>query len=220
MTDTSGPNYAGAISSIESGGNYGILGPRTRSGDQAYGKYQIMGANIPQWTREVLGAPMTPQEFLANPQAQDTVFSAKFGQYVNKYGPEGAARAWFAGPGGMNNLNAKDVNGMTVGQYGQRFSAAMAPPLGTTEVGAGPPIGAPQPPAAAPQLPAAPQQQQPPPGGAQMAAGAPSGQQQPIQAILQQLAAYRPQVNQMPLQNFMGQLPQTLLPANLKPFSF
>ena len=68
---------------------------------------------------------MTPQQFLANPQAQDAVFKAKFGQYVNKYGPEGAARAWFAGEGGMNNPNAKDVNGTTVAQYGNRFMAAL-----------------------------------------------------------------------------------------------
>ncbi len=220
MDNTTGPNYEGAIGSIESGNNYGILGPVTKSGDRAYGKYQVMGNNIPEWSQEILGTKLTPQQFLASSEAQDAIFHGKFGQYVNKYGPEGAARAWFAGPGGMNNLNAKDVNGMTVGEYGHRFAGAMAPPLGATEVGAGPPIGGPMPPVAAPQLPAPQQPQQPPPGGAGMAAGAPSAQPQAIQAMLQQLAMYRPQVNQMPLQNFMGQLPQTLLPANLKPFSF
>jgi hypothetical protein len=219
MTDTSGPNYAGAISSIESGGDYGILGPSTRSGDRAYGKYQIMGANIPQWTREVLGAPMSPQEFLANQQAQDTVFSTKFGQYVDKYGPEGAARAWFAGPGGMNNLNAKDVNGMTVGEYGRRFTSAMAPPLGMTNVGARPAADSAQSPAGG--LPAAPTQTQQLQGAGGNGGGGPSAQQQPItQAMLQHLAMYRPQVNQAPLQNFMQQLPTTLFPSNLKPFSF
>ena len=54
---------------------------------------------------------MTPEQFLASPQLQDAVFQGKFNQYVQKYGPEGAAKAWFAGEQGMNNPNAKDVLG-------------------------------------------------------------------------------------------------------------
>ncbi|HEX7971893.1 MAG TPA: hypothetical protein VF501_06705 [Thiobacillus sp.] len=107
----------------ESGGRYDALGPvANKAGDRAYGKYQVMGANIPSWTQEALGKPMTPQEFLANPQAQEAVYKLKFGQLLDKYGPEGAARAWFAGEGGMNNPNAKDVLGTTVAGYGQDFS--------------------------------------------------------------------------------------------------
>jgi hypothetical protein len=116
-------SYADAISSIESGGRYGLLGPVTRSGDRAYGRYQVMGNNIGPWTREVLGQSLTPAQFLANPQAQDAVFNAKFGGYVQRYGPEGAARAWFAGPGGMNDPNRRDVLGTSVGDYGRRFMA-------------------------------------------------------------------------------------------------
>ncbi len=112
-----------AIASIESGGKYDALGPVTSSGDRAYGKFQIMGANIPQWTSEALGKPMTPDEFLRNPQAQEAVFQRKFGEYSQKYGPEGAARAWFAGEGGMNNPNAKDQLGTSVSQYAQKFNS-------------------------------------------------------------------------------------------------
>ena len=93
-----------------------------REGQRAFGKYQVLEPNIQPWTQEVLGKAMTPQEFLANPQAQDAVFKSKFGQYTQQYGPEGAARAWFAGPGGMNNPNATDVNGMTPGKYQQQFT--------------------------------------------------------------------------------------------------
>lgn len=117
--------YADSISAIESGGRYGLLGPVTHNGDRAYGRYQVMGANIPSWTKEVLGREMSPQEFLSNPQAQDAVFNAKFGNYVQKYGPEGAARAWFAGEGGMNDPNRKDVLGTSVADYGQRFMAGL-----------------------------------------------------------------------------------------------
>ena len=67
-------DYASAISGIESGGNYSALGPKTKSGDQAYGKYQVMGANIPQWSQEALGKPLTPDQFLADPAAQDAIF--------------------------------------------------------------------------------------------------------------------------------------------------
>jgi len=116
---------ANAIAGIESGGRYDAVGPAANEkGNRAYGKYQVMDFNVGPWTQEVLGRPMTPQEFLANPQAQDAVFKAKFGQYQQKYGPEGASRAWFAGEGGMNNTAAKDVLGTTVGGYGQKFAQA------------------------------------------------------------------------------------------------
>lgn len=126
----SGPQQAGgaanAIAGIESGGRYDAIGPDTGGGNRAHGKYQVMASNVGPWTKEILGKEMTPQEFLANPQAQDAVFQGKFGQYRQQYGSdEAAARAWFAGPGGMNNPNAADVNGMTVARYGQKFQAGM-----------------------------------------------------------------------------------------------
>jgi hypothetical protein len=116
-----------AISRVESGGRYDAVGPVANDkGNRAYGKYQVMDFNVGPWTQEILGKAMTPQEFLANPQAQDAVFDGKFGQYVQKYGSPGAAsRAWFAGEGGMNNPNAKDVLGTTVAGYEQKFNAGM-----------------------------------------------------------------------------------------------
>lgn len=120
--------YANETKTQESHGNYGTIGPATRDGDHAYGAYQVKGSNIPQWTAEVLGKPMTAQEFLANPQAQDAVYQRKFGQLVQKYGPEGAARAWYGGEGNVNNPGARDLahpNAPTVGQYGQNFVAGL-----------------------------------------------------------------------------------------------
>ena len=118
-------NYASAIAGIESGGKYDLLGPTTKAGDRAYGKYQVMGANIPEWTQAALGTSMTPEQFLADPNAQDAVFNHRFGQYVDKYGPTGAAKAWFAGEGGMNNPNAKDQLGTSVDDYARRFNAGL-----------------------------------------------------------------------------------------------
>lgn len=152
-----GGNAANAIAGIESAGQpnggYGAVGPVANDkGNRAYGKYQVMDFNVGPWTQEILGRPMTPQEFLANPQAQDAVFQAKFGQYTQQYGsPEAAARAWFAGPGGMNNPGAADVNGMTVQGYGQKFAQAYGP--GAT--GAAPPQAPPVTVQAAPRQPGA-----------------------------------------------------------------
>jgi hypothetical protein len=51
-------------------------------------------------------------------------FKGRFGQYAQKYGPEGAAKAWFAGEKGMNNPNAKDQLGTSVQSYADRFTKA------------------------------------------------------------------------------------------------
>lgn len=130
-SSVSGDSAGNAIASIESGGRYDATGPVIASGpmagQRALGKYQVMESNIGPWSKEVLGREVTPQEFIANPQIQDAIFKGKFGQYVQKYGsPEAASRAWFAGEGGMNDLNRKDQLGTTVGQYGSRFANAYA----------------------------------------------------------------------------------------------
>jgi hypothetical protein len=118
---------ANAITSIESGGRYDALGPVTKSGDRAFGRYQVMGENIPSWTEQYAGRRMTPQEFLASQEAQDAVFRGEFGRLKQKHGPEGAARAWFAGEGGMNNPNARDILGTSVADYSRKFTSSFAP---------------------------------------------------------------------------------------------
>ncbi len=115
---------ARAIRTIESGsaaGNYRALGPVTRTGDRAFGAYQVMGANIPSWTERHFGQRLTPQQFLANPAAQDAVFRGQFGGYMSRHGAEGASRAWFAGEGGMNRTARRDVLGTSVGGYNSKF---------------------------------------------------------------------------------------------------
>lgn len=109
--------YSGGITKIESGGKYQIVGPATKSGDHAYGRYQIMGNNIPRWTLEVLGKKMTPNEFLNDNNAQDQVFRAKSMQCYAQYGNwADCASMWFSGRPLRNN-NAKDVTGTSVPKY-------------------------------------------------------------------------------------------------------
>jgi len=67
---------AEAIGEFESGGNYKAIGKETGKG-RAYGKYQVMSFNIPNWTKEALGKSMTIKQFLDNPQAQDQVAQYK-----------------------------------------------------------------------------------------------------------------------------------------------
>jgi hypothetical protein len=134
---TSGSSsYRDAIASIESAGSgdYKAVGPTHPKMGRALGRYQIMEANIGPWSREVLGREVTPDEFMANPQLQDAIFDGKFNSYVQKFGPEGAAQAWFAGPGGVGKTNRKDSLGTDVGTYGRKFMSALGPQAQQTEI--------------------------------------------------------------------------------------
>lgn len=144
LTTQPKPDYRGAISNIESGGKYDALGPVTQAGDRAYGRYQVMGQNIPAWTKEVLGQEMTPEQFVTNPKAQDAVFDAKFGGYVRKYGnPQDAASAWFTGKPLAEGGNAADQNGMTGARYVQNFNAGLPSQVSTAPALARQPTPAP-----------------------------------------------------------------------------
>lgn len=120
--------YRNAIARIESGGRYGIVGPTHPRMGRALGKYQIMEANLGPWAQAALGRTVGADEFLANPQIQDAIFDNRFGGYVKQYGPEGAAQAWFAGPGGVGKTNRKDVLGTDVGSYGRKFMDGLGAP--------------------------------------------------------------------------------------------
>lgn len=120
------PDYGSAISSIESGGKYDALGPVTAKGDRAFGKYQVMGANIPSWSEAALGKALTPEQFVADPKAQDAVFKHRFGQYVQQTGnPQDAASMWFSGRPMAQAGNAKDQLGTTVPAYVEKFTKAL-----------------------------------------------------------------------------------------------
>lgn len=121
-------SYREAIAGIESAGSgdYNAVGKPTRDGDRAYGRYQVMGKNIPAWTHKVLGQAMTPEEFMANPQAQDAVFDDQFGGAVMRYGnPQDAASEWFTGKPLAQGAKRSDgrLNGA---QYVQKFNTHLA----------------------------------------------------------------------------------------------
>lgn len=121
-------SYAAAIRKVESGsyaGDYNAMGPVTRSGDRAYGAYQVMGNNIASWTKEVLGHSLSIQDFLDDRNAQDRVFQAKFGQSLEKFGNfADATSVWFSGRPVSRAGNASDGYN-TVPQYIDKANAAL-----------------------------------------------------------------------------------------------
>lgn len=130
-----GGSYRDAIASIESAGSgdYRAIGPTNKKLGRALGRYQIMEANIGPWSKAALGREVSAEEFLADDDIQDQIFDHKFESYVSQFGEEGAAQAWFAGPGGVGKVGRKDVLGTSVGQYGDKFKAA----LGNTSLAGG-----------------------------------------------------------------------------------
>lgn len=118
--------YLKALRQIESSHNYAALGPMTKKGDRAYGAYQVMGANVPSWTKTALGESMTPEEFLADKEAQDKVARHYFSKALDKYGnPQDAASVWFTGkPLAKTSAQTADITGTTVPKYIQRFNKA------------------------------------------------------------------------------------------------
>ena len=118
-----------AIAKVESDGSggYAAIGPRTKRGDRAYGKYQVMGANIPQWTKQALGKSMTPAQFRANPEAQEKVFDHIYGGYLKKYGNlKDASAMWFSGKPFAGNTRSDGYN--TVPQYVEKVMRAAGGP--------------------------------------------------------------------------------------------
>jgi hypothetical protein len=108
--NTSFDRFMAAISGQESGGKYGS---RNKSSG-AMGKYQIMPGNISGshkgWDYEALGRDVSSSEFMNNPQIQEQIARHKMQQYYNKWGPRGAAIAWYAGPGAVSGMSSKSLN--------------------------------------------------------------------------------------------------------------
>lgn len=125
------------IGQFESGGNYLARGPVLRNGDQAIGKYQVMASHVPDWTQKWLGKSMTPDEFRADPQAQEAVFSGEFGSYLKTSSPADAASMWFTGKPLAQGANLKDV----LGTSGAHYAAIATKGLGD-DVARLPPPGA------------------------------------------------------------------------------
>jgi len=113
---------------------YALMSKPSRNGDRAYGKYQIMGNNIPSWTKAATGRAMSKQEFLNSPEAQDKTAGYWLQKSLDKYGnPEDAAAVWFTGQPRKNYKGAKDVYGTDLPSYLKKFQKGMKQSLDTNE---------------------------------------------------------------------------------------
>ena len=108
--------YAAAIRKIESTNRYNITANAGR-GRTVLGAYQILDA----WSLAALGRPVSQIEFLRSRDIQDQIFKHRFGHYVRKYGPHGAARAWLGGEGAARGKEGMDRFGSTPSSYAYKF---------------------------------------------------------------------------------------------------
>lgn len=76
----------------ESGNNYHVV-----NSIGAVGKYQVMKANIPSWSRKILGHSISWQTFRDSPALQEKIVQGILRGYFNKYGAAGAAAMWYSG---------------------------------------------------------------------------------------------------------------------------
>lgn len=99
-----------AVEGQESGGD-----PNAVSKVGAVGIYQIMPDNWPSWSKEAGYEGADPND----EAAQRAVGEFKLGQFYDKYGPEGALVAWYAGEGNAERW----VNGKSTDAWGRSWDA-------------------------------------------------------------------------------------------------
>ena len=99
-----------AIISQESGGSYTVVNPDSG----AIGIGQVMPENVGPWTKRYLGKSLTPEQFRANPGAQDAVVNGRFRDMLADQRAAGykgeemirrAAAIWYSGRGDLWNYN-------------------------------------------------------------------------------------------------------------------
>jgi hypothetical protein len=112
---------AAAIADIESRGSGGFtaVGPQTKYG-RAYGKYQVLATNVPDWTQEATGERMTPQQFLNDKQAQKLTARLQIQQLLAHHKPVTIAAIWLTGTADPP-AHWQDVYGTTAKEYQDKF---------------------------------------------------------------------------------------------------
>lgn len=109
--------FRAAIIAKESGGSYTVVNPDSG----AIGIGQVMPENVGPWTQRYLGKALTPEEFRANPGAQDAVVNGRFRDMLADQRAAGykgeemirrAAAIWYSGSGNLwNDTKPQFYNG-------------------------------------------------------------------------------------------------------------
>lgn len=102
--------------------------------DFAYGRYQVMGDNIPSWTKKYYGVSLTPDEWLQNPRAQDIVARGVMNEYRvesktarMRYGNFLVVGARWHSPSGDYNSLGQDSLGTSTKAYVQALVRKICP---------------------------------------------------------------------------------------------
>jgi hypothetical protein len=115
---------------------YAEVGPvNPKTGDRPYGKYQIMGKNLPQWLEEAGLGQMQPNDFLNNPNAQETVAKHRITKYYDEHGnARDVASMWHSGvPYERAAAEARaDALGTKTTDYADRVAAGVGETPPTT----------------------------------------------------------------------------------------
>lgn len=138
----------GSVSAVESGHTgepYKALGPRIQrknGTDRAYGKYQVMGANIGPWTEQAIGQAVDAQTFLNSPEIQEAVFADQMQRLYEKYGNvRDAASVWFTGTTYEKAVaQGRSDGNLTVEEYVARVEAGPSTGLGVVSGDTGDPV--------------------------------------------------------------------------------
>lgn len=124
---------AAGIKWVETRGNpnaYSEVGkpiPRgEHRGSRALGAYQVMDYNVPAWSKEALGYPVTPKQFLDSPELQDQIMAHRFNEQLSKgVSPRDIMSQHFTGRkyDAAAKAGARDqVHGTTLQQYEKVFN--------------------------------------------------------------------------------------------------
>lgn len=101
-----------AIGQQESGGNYSVV-----NSIGAVGKYQVMKANIPSWSKAALGYSISWQKFRDSPDLQEKIVRYKLNSYYKNYGFRGAASAWYSGNPKLDMSTRAQPGGPSIKEY-------------------------------------------------------------------------------------------------------
>ncbi len=139
----------GNVAKVESGHTddpYRALGPtiqRKFGPDKAHGKYQVMGANIPEWTKQAIGRSVDTQTFLNSPEIQEAVFEDQMARLYEKHGGSvrDAASVWFTGTTYDKAVaKGRHDGNLSVQEYVARVEGGPSTGLGTVGGDVGDPV--------------------------------------------------------------------------------
>jgi DNA polymerase III gamma/tau subunit len=126
-----------ATAGEKSGSRYDLVGPTDKRGDRPYGRYQVMGVNIPDWSEAAGKGRLTPAQFLSDPATQDAVVKHRIGMLLDQHGnARDVASVWHSGV--PYDQAAREGRQDSLGTKTTDYATRVATAAGSGEQGAQP----------------------------------------------------------------------------------